>query len=62
MPFRYLDACHRNGGGVTPNIGIYQDGTLAEQSVAQVKRIAALMNAGAKPEPVNSYRRRYSFQ
>lgn len=36
-------------------------GTLAEQSVAQVKRMAALMNAGAKPAPVNSYRRRYSF-
>ena len=55
----YLWACHRNGGGVTINIGIYQDGTLAEQSAAQLARMAALMKAGTKPESINRWRRRY---
>lgn len=56
----YLHICHENGGAVTLNIGIYQDGSLAEQTLVQVKRISKLMKSGAKPEPINSYRRRYS--
>lgn len=57
----YLHQCHQNGGAVTLNIGIYRDGTLAEQSLAQVSRMGALMRAGTKPEPVNRHRRRYSL-
>lgn len=55
----YVYTCHRNGGAVTLNIGIYQDGSLAEQSVAQVTRIAKWMKEGKKPESINRYRRRY---
>jgi alpha-L-fucosidase len=57
----YVNRCHQNGGAVTLNIGIYQDGTLAEASVAQVTRIAQWMKAGKKPEPVNRNRTRYSL-
>jgi len=57
----YLHACHQNGGGVTLNIGIYRDGTLADRSLAQVTRMAQLIQAGAKPEPINKHRRRYGL-
>ncbi|MDT8391421.1 MAG: hypothetical protein RRC34_13030 [Lentisphaeria bacterium] len=57
----YLHTCHINGGAVTLNIGIYQDGSLAEQSLAQVTRMGELMQAGKKPEPMNRWRRRYSL-
>ena len=57
----YIHRCHQNGGAVTLNIGIYQDGSLAEQTLAQVKRMGDLMKSGAKPEPINQYRNRYSL-
>jgi hypothetical protein len=38
--YEYVAACRRQGGGVTLNIGIYQDGTMAEQSLAQLRRIS----------------------
>jgi alpha-L-fucosidase len=56
----YLHRCHANGGAVTLNIGIYQDGTLAEQTLAQVMRMGELMKAGTKPEPINRPRSKYS--
>jgi len=57
----YLHACHANGGGVTLNIGIYQDGSLAEPSLAQVTRMGQRIKAGTKPEPINRSRRRYGL-
>jgi alpha-L-fucosidase len=39
--FDYVNTCHRNGGGVTLNVGIYQNGSLAEETVEQIRRIAA---------------------
>ncbi|RMD74812.1 MAG: hypothetical protein D6820_15990, partial [Lentisphaerae bacterium] len=57
--YHYLYTCHANGGAVTLNIGIYQDGTLAEQSVAQVTRMAKWMAGKRKPEPLNRWRLRY---
>lgn len=57
----YLDACHRNGGAVTLNIGIYNDGSMPEASLAQVTRMAELITSGAKPEKLNVLRRRYSI-
>lgn len=47
-------------GPDAPNIGIYQDGSLAEQTLKQVKQMGELKRSGAKPEPINSHRRRYS--
>ena len=37
--YDYLGECRRRGGGVTFNIGIYEDGSLAEASVAQLQRL-----------------------
>ena len=37
----YLQTCWQHQGGVTFNVGIYQDGTLAPQTVEQIKRIHA---------------------
>jgi hypothetical protein len=56
----YLRRCHDNKGAVTLNIGIYQDGSLAEKTVAQVTRMAELMKSGAKPEALNRPRFKYS--
>jgi len=56
----YLYTCHQNGGGVTINIGIYRDGSLAEHSLAQVKRMGELMKAGTKPKPYQKVRRLYN--
>lgn len=57
----YIHRCHQNGGAVTLNIGIYRDGSLAEQTLAQVKRMGELMKSGAIPEPLNRYRNKYGF-
>jgi hypothetical protein len=56
----YLKRCHDNKGAVTLNIGIYQDGSLAEQTVAQVTRMAELMKSGAKPDPINRNRTKFN--
>ena len=40
--YDYLAECHRKGGAVTFNIGIYQDGQVAGRSLAQLKRLRAL--------------------
>ncbi len=58
--YDYLYACHRNGGAVTLNIGIYRDGSLAEQSLGQVRRMGEWMKAGKKPAPINKARRHYN--
>ncbi len=34
--FEFVDKAHRNGGAVTLNVGIYENGSMAEPSVAQV--------------------------
>ena len=50
----YLYDCHICGGGVTLNVGIYQDGTLNQESVAQLTEVARRMKAvkeGALPSP-----------
>jgi hypothetical protein len=36
----YVQSCHDKGGGVTLNVGIYQDGTMAEDTVDQIKYVA----------------------
>ena len=56
----YLHRCHGNGGAVTLNIGMYRDGSLAEDSLAQVRRMGELMKAGEKPQPLNGARTRYA--
>ncbi|MEN6643532.1 MAG: hypothetical protein ABFE08_13890 [Armatimonadia bacterium] len=35
----YLDDCRQHGGGVTFNVGVYQDGSLAEGTMAQLGRL-----------------------
>ncbi|MFA7636737.1 MAG: alpha-L-fucosidase [Monoglobales bacterium] len=37
--FEYTKKCLDKKGGITWNIGIYEDGTMAEESVAQIKRL-----------------------
>jgi Alpha-L-fucosidase. len=37
----YIKTCNSYGGGVTLNVGIYQDGTMAEATVDQIKRISS---------------------
>lgn len=37
--YNYVHRCMDEGGGVTINIGIYEDGTLGEKMVAQVKKL-----------------------
>lgn len=44
--YDYVAACRRIGGGVTLNVGIYQDGTMADPSIAQLRRISERL----KPE------------
>ena len=39
----YVETCHRIGGAVTLNVGIYQEGNMAEASLRQVRRIALAM-------------------
>ena len=39
----YVSACHRVGGAVTLNVGIYQEGNMAEASLRQARRIALAM-------------------
>ena len=58
--YDYLYTCHRNGGGVTLNVGVYRDGTMAEASLAQVRRMGELMKAGTKPQPYQKVRRLYN--
>ena len=41
--FAWILACHIRGGAVTLNIGIYQDSTLAEATLAQVRRLGQRM-------------------
>jgi hypothetical protein len=56
----YLYTCHQNGGGVTINIGIYRDGSLAEDSLEQVRRMGQLMKDGTPPKPYQKVRRLYN--
>lgn len=56
----YIYTCHRNGGGVTLNIGIYRDGSLAEHSLEQLRRMGEYMKAGKKPGPIHKARRHYN--
>jgi len=39
----YLNECRSHAGGVTFNIGIYEDGTLAEATVAQLARLGRML-------------------
>jgi len=55
----YLYTRHRNGGGVTLNIGIYRDGSLAEASLEQVRRMGEWMKEGRKPAALHRERRLY---
>jgi hypothetical protein len=41
--YGFVHGSHRNGGGVTLNAGIYEDGTIAEASVDQLAALAARM-------------------
>jgi len=42
----YVSSAHQKGGGVTLNIGIYEDGSLADPSVDQLASLAERMKAG----------------
>lgn len=42
----YVSTCHAKGGGVTLNLGIYRDGTLAEASVEQLRRLNRRLAGG----------------
>jgi len=44
--YDYLRECCRKRGGVTFNVGIYADGSLAEETVAQLRRMQARWQAG----------------
>ncbi len=39
----YIKACHEKGGAVTLNVGIYQDGTMAEATIRQVQYVYSEM-------------------
>lgn len=41
--FEYVNDCHKHGGGVTLNVGIYADGTLAAPSITQLQDVHWLM-------------------
>ncbi len=51
----YVSQCKANGGAVTINLGIYQDGTVDPNAVAVLKevgkRVAAASSEGTKPAP-----------
>jgi len=54
----YLRECCRKGGGVTFNIGIYADGALPDDTVAQLKRLhvrwQAVFGRGTPPREVTA--------
>jgi hypothetical protein len=39
----YISNCQRNGGAVTVNIGIYQNGSIGEKALATMKEVKALI-------------------
>ena len=46
--YEFVHTSHRNGGGVTLNIGIYEDGSLAEESLQQLIALREKMNQDAE--------------
>ena len=57
---RYLKRVNENGGAATLNIGIYQNGKLAEESAAQLTRLSELLKSGSSPQGMNRYRVKYT--
>lgn len=46
--YAYVKACRSRGGAVTWNVGIYQDGTMAEPSVERLTRVSERLSQSTK--------------
>jgi hypothetical protein len=42
--FAYVRKCRINGGAVTLNVGIYEDGTMAEATIEQLRRLSVFLS------------------